>query len=225
MTEIASPDRAPNGVQSGPSDAVPTEPGSQERGGIHRRGGQHRVRWIALAAIIMAAIITFALAVAPPSTQAEVDSPLVGQRAPAITGTTITASAISGTEFTGIAFDLGALRGSFVVVDFFASWCIPCRTEQPELVKFAEQQNNGVFLVGVIFDDTIPGARSLLGPWVGLYPVIPDPGGRIALNYGVYSPPSKYVIDPEGTIVAKIIGPVTAAGLDSIITRAKVAGL
>ena len=64
MTEIASPDRAPNGVQSGPSDAVPTEPGSQERGGIHRRGGQHRVRWIALAAIIMAAIITFALAVA-----------------------------------------------------------------------------------------------------------------------------------------------------------------
>ena len=74
-------------------------------------------------------------------------------------------------------------------------------------------------------EDTTAASRSLLGPWVGLYPVITDPGGRIALDYGVYNPPSKYVIDPEGKVVTKIIGPVTAAGLDSVITRAQSQGL
>ena len=163
----------------------------------------------------MGAAITFALAVAPPSSQSEVKSPLLGRPAPVVTGT----------EITGGVFNLRSLRGHFVVIDFFASWCVPCRTEQPELVKFAEQQHNGVQLVGVIFEDTTAASRSLLGPWVGLYPVITDPGGRIALDYGVYNPPSKYVIDPEGKVVTKIIGPVTAAGLDSVITRAQSQGL
>jgi hypothetical protein len=45
---------------------------------------------------------------------------------------------------------------------------------------------------------------------VSLYPVVTDPGGATALNYGVSNPPSKYIIDPRGTVVAKIIGPVTA---------------
>ncbi|MBF6558302.1 MAG: redoxin domain-containing protein [Acidimicrobiales bacterium] len=135
------------------------------------------------------------------------------------------APAISGTQITGGTFDLRTLRGHFVVIDFVASWCVPCRTEQPQLVKFAEEQHNGALLVGVVFEDATSGIRSLLGPWVGLYPVIIDPGGRIALDYGVYNPPSKYVIDPSGTVVVKIIGPVTAAQLDAVIARAKARGL
>ena len=211
MTEFAVPDQAPVVAHSNPSHAARPEPESRGLGGARRRNGRHRVRWVALITGLVAATVVFTLAVAPPSTQSEVDSPVVGRPAPVVTGT----------QITGGTFALGALRGHFVVIDFFASWCVPCRTEQPQLVKFAEQQNNGALLVGVIFEDTTSGIRSLLGPWVGLYPVITDPGGRIALNYGVYNPPSKYVIDPEGRVVAKIIGPVTAAGLDSIITRAK----
>jgi alkyl hydroperoxide reductase subunit AhpC len=65
----------------------------------------------------------------------------------------------------------------------------------------------------------------MLGLWRGLYPVIGDPGGTIALNYGVDNPPSKYVIDPRGRVVAKIIGPVTAVGLDSLIKRSIGEGL
>lgn len=151
----------------------------------------------------------------PPATQYEADSPLLGHRAPPIAGQTILDQ----------PFGLGALRGQFVVVDFFSSWCVPCRTEQPELVKFAEHPGHGAVLVGVIFEDSTPAIRSLLGPWVGLYPVLSDPGGRTALDYGVDNPPSKYVIDPAGIVVTKIVGPVTAAGLDAVIARAKARGL
>jgi cytochrome c biogenesis protein CcmG/thiol:disulfide interchange protein DsbE len=215
VTALAVPNQPDILAHADPSD--PGQPGldSQSLKTGRRKGGRRLIRWIALATGVMAVFIIFALAVAPPSTQSEVNSPLVGHRAPAI----------AGTEITGSPFDLGTLRGHFLVIDFFASWCVPCRTEQPELVRFAEHQDNGARLVGVIFEDPTSAIRSLLGPWIGLYPVVTDPGGRIALNYGVYNPPSKYVIDPEGTVVAKIIGPVTAAGLDSVVARAKAQGL
>ena len=179
------------------------------------RGSRHVIRWIATIAGLLVAIVVVAISVAPPSTLAEVHSPLVGHQSPAI----------AGTDITGSRFDLGAQRGHFVVVDFFASWCVPCRTEQPQLVKFAEEQRNGATLVGVIFLDTVAAIRSLLGPWKGSYPVMVDPGGHVALNFGVFNPPSKYVIDAKGIVVAKIIGPVTAGELDSIVSRAIAQGL
>jgi len=161
----------------------------------------------------MVAVIAV-VATAPPVTQYQAHSPLFGHQAPAIGGPTI----------TGQSFDLDALRGQFVVIDFFSSWCVPCRTEQPELVRFAKAQlatERGAILVGVVFEDSVSAIGSLLGSWRGLYPVLTDPGGRIALDYGVDNPPSKYVIDPHGVVVAKIVGPVTAAGLDAVIARAK----
>ena len=142
-------------------------------------------------------------------------SPLVGHRAPAIIGKTL----------LGQPFNLYALRGHFVVIDFFSSWCVPCRTEQPQLVRFAKQPYGGAQLVGVVFQDLNASALTMLGPWRGLYPVLGDSGGRYALNYGVDNPPSKYVIDPKGRVIAKIIGPVTAAGLDALLKRASVQGL
>lgn len=175
----------------------------------------HRVRWIALAVGGGLIAVMVVLATAPPTTQYEADSPLIGHRAPAVTGRTL----------LGERFDLSTLRGHFAVIDFFASWCVPCQSEQPELVRFAEHPRAGAELVGVVFHDSTASIRALIGPWAGLYPVLIDPGGTIALNYGVDNPPSKYVIDPRGRVVAKIIGPVTAAGLDSVIKRAQAEGL
>lgn len=177
---------------------------------------RHPIRWVALVvALVMVAVIVV-VGTAPPATQYEADSPLLGHLAPEVSGLTI----------TGQPFDLHALRGRFVVIDFFSSWCVPCRTEQPELVRFAKQQiakpqGEGAVLVGIVFEDSVAAIRSLLGLWLGLYPVIADSGGRLANDYGVDNPPSKYVIDPRGVIVAKIIGPVTAAGLDAVIAKAK----
>ncbi len=180
------------------------------------RRPKHPIRWIALpTALIMVALVAV-VAHDPPATQYEAESPLLGHQEPAISGSTIV---------PGQPFDLNTLRGQFVVVDFFSSWCVPCRTEQPEFVKFAEHPRDQAVLVGVIFQDSVSAIRAMLGPWIGLYPVLVDPGGQIALQYGVDNPPSKYVIDPEGRVVTKIVGPVTAAGLDAVITQAARRGL
>lgn len=79
-------------------------------------------------------------------------------------------------------------------------------------------------LVGVIFEDTVSNIRGFLGSELGRYPVAADPGGRIALDYGVDNPPEKYLVAPNGVIFEKIIGPVTTAGLDRQIANAKAEG-
>ena len=197
---------------SGPSKSEPIAMGSEaiSNGQTQERGGRHVTRWIATIAGLLAAIFVVAMSVSPQSTHAEVYSPLVGHQSPAVTGT----------YFTQSAFDLGPQRGHFVVVDFSASWCVPCRTEQPHSLKFAEEQRNGATFVGVNFLDIVTGLRSFLGPWKGLYPVTIDPGRRLALNFGAPNPSFKYVIDAKGIVVAKIIGPGTAGELDSIASRA-----
>jgi cytochrome c biogenesis protein CcmG, thiol:disulfide interchange protein DsbE len=177
---------------------------------------RHPVRWVALAAALTLVALVVVIATDPPATEYEADSPLVGQHAPSVSAETL----------TGQHFDLGALRGRFVLIDFFSSWCVPCRREQPELVRFAQQQiakprGDGAVLVGIVFHDSDAAILSLLGSWRGLYPALNDPGGSFALAYGVDNPPSKYVVDPKGIVVAKIIGPVTAAGLDTAIAKAK----
>jgi len=180
-----------------------------------RRVRPHIVRAIVAVVGVGLVGLTLLLATAKPTTVYQADSPLVGHRAPEIMGTTL----------LGQPFNLRAFRGHYVVVDFFSSWCVACRTEQPQLIRFAEHPYHGAQLVGVVFQDLNASALAMLGPWRGLYPVIGDPGGKIALNYGVDNPPSKYVIDPRGRVVAKIIGPVTTVGLDSLLKRAIGEGL
>lgn len=189
--------------------------GPIDRVGRQGQRPRHRVRWIVLLVALAVGGIIFLLASAPPTTQLEANSPLVGHRAPAFSAVTL----------TGQAFHLRAGRGHFVVLDFFSSWCVPCRTEQPQLIRFAQYPPHGAELVGIVFQDSRASIRSLLGPWVGLYPVITDPQGTIALDYGVDNPPSKYVIDPQGRVVAKLVGPVTAPGLDAVIQEARSKGL
>jgi len=183
------------------------------RSNLRRR---HTARWVAGVALVVGAALVAVLATRPPATATEVDTPLVGQTAPPINGTTL----------GGATFRLSALRGRWVVVNFFASWCPPCQQEQPELVAFAyaHRSPGDAALVGVVFDDSASTARGFMRSTGAPWPAVVDPGGQIALDYGVRGPPETFFVSPGGTVVAHFDGPMTNASLDYWLARAQGGG-
>jgi cytochrome c biogenesis protein CcmG/thiol:disulfide interchange protein DsbE len=110
-------------------------------------------------------------------------------------------------------------RGSVVVLNFWASWCIPCRVEHPELTLASSMyEGRGVKFFGVLYDDSEANGRSWIREVGGQrYPALIDDGARTAIDYGLYGVPETFVIDQQGRVVQKHIGPITAAQLSGII--------
>jgi cytochrome c biogenesis protein CcmG/thiol:disulfide interchange protein DsbE len=184
--------------------------GADPRDTIHRR---HTAKWVAGVTLVVGAALVALLATRPPQTVTEVDTPLVGQSAPSITGPTL----------GGGSFNLSAWRGRWVIVNFSASWCPPCQQEQPELVAFAyaHRSPEAAALVGVVFDDSASTARSFMRSTGATWPAVIDDGGQIALDYGVRGPPETFIVSPDGTVVAHFDGPMTNASLDYWLSRAQ----
>jgi len=177
---------------------------------------RHTARWAALGVLVVAAGLIAVLATRPPATVAEVQSPLVGHLAPPVRGVTV----------DGRAFALPRAPGTYVVVNFFASWCVPCQEEGPELVKFAFEHDRpgDPQLVSVVFDDSTADARTYQATLGATWPTLADPRGTTALTFGVRAPPSTFLVAPDGRVVAYIIAPVTASDLDTLIAQARASG-
>lgn len=126
------------------------------------------------------------------------------------------APAILGSTLDGEAFDLDALRGRWVMVNFFASWCVPCQQEHPELTSFDRRhsQAGDVQLISVVFGDDTDKVRQFFDRNGGDWPVVVGDVGRVALDYGVTAPPETFVIDPAGIVRARFAFPVTGLFLD-----------
>jgi cytochrome c biogenesis protein CcmG, thiol:disulfide interchange protein DsbE len=108
---------------------------------------------------------------------------------------------------------LAGLKGHAVVVNFFASWCVPCRVEHPLLLRLAQQDH--LPLVGIAYKDKPADANRLLTTFGDPYKQIGmDQDGRVGLDFGVYGVPETYVIDANGIIRRRFVGPLTSETVD-----------
>ncbi|MBW3672216.1 MAG: TlpA family protein disulfide reductase [Acidobacteria bacterium] len=137
-------------------------------------------------------------------------SPLIGKSAPEFTLRDVT---------TGEVVSMEAVRGKPMVVNFWATWCVPCYAEHPYLVAAARQYGEQAMFVGVIYDDEEEAVNRFLRQYGRSYPVLRDPDGRAAIAYGIFGVPETFFIDSSGTIVAKHVGPLDRSTLQQYLSQ------
>jgi cytochrome c biogenesis protein CcmG, thiol:disulfide interchange protein DsbE len=155
--------------------------------------------WIGMAAVVIPLLLVLASGLR--RDPRALPSPLVGRMAPAF-----------GLQlFSGGRLTLGEIRGRLVVLNFWASWCVPaCTDEAPSLQAIWEQyRTKGVTVVGVNIQDREAPARAFIQRFGLTFPTGMDPRGVIAIDYGVYGVPETYLIDQSGRIVYKYAGAVS----------------
>ena len=124
------------------------------------------------------------------------------------------------TTFDGDELRLSDLRGQVVMLDFWASWCSPCRQEAPVLAAaYTHYKAQGVEFVGVAIWDIEDEAKRFAVESGATYPMGVDTKGNIAIDYGLTGIPEKYFIDANGKIVRKFVGPVTEEILESVFSE------
>ena len=125
----------------------------------------------------------------------------------------------AATTLDGEEVSIDDYRGRWVVLNFFASWCVPCLEEHPELLPSTPPTAPRATPCssGVTFDDKADDARAFFEEHGGDWPVIDDPENSIGVAYGVAQVPETFVIPPNGTVVQRFAGAVTQAELDELI--------
>ena len=113
----------------------------------------------------------------------------------------------------GGSLRLSSLRGRPVLVNFWASWCLPCRDEAPMLNQ-AARDGDGLVVLGVVYRDTPDKARAFRDEFRLGFPVLLD-GDRTAVLYGLTGVPETFFISPDGRIVSRHAGPLTASALEA----------
>lgn len=113
-------------------------------------------------------------------------------------------------RYDGDELTLSDLRGQVVVVNFWASWCTPCRYEQPILERaWRRYKDKGVVFIGVDYVDTEPAARAYLAEFDVTYPNGPDLGGKISRAYRIRGVPETFFVSRDGRVADVEIGPLS----------------
>jgi cytochrome c biogenesis protein CcmG/thiol:disulfide interchange protein DsbE len=134
----------------------------------------------------------------------------VGETAPGIVGTTL----------DGAPFDLAAMRGRPVIVNFWGPSCVPCRDEFPLLAaKLAAHHADGLVIVGILTDDPPEPARDFIAEYGAAWPTVVDPDKAIKTAYRVAARPQTYFIDRSGVIRSIQVGEVTEADFERQYAR------
>ncbi|HET6950515.1 MAG TPA: redoxin domain-containing protein [Acidimicrobiales bacterium] len=199
------PDETPPAGAGGANTG--TDTGAVEGDDLPRRSRTGKIVSAVVAVLLLGFVAV--LATREPASERRADSPLVGRTVPALAGPTI----------DGGSFDIDDHAGRWVVVNFFATWCQPCRQEHPQLKAFDEEHRTlgDVAVVSVPYRDADENIREYFADNGGDWPVLVNDDGRAAVDFGVVKVPETYLVDPTGQVVAKFVGGVTQAGMDDVI--------
>ncbi|MGH3242243.1 MAG: TlpA family protein disulfide reductase [Spirillospora sp.] len=131
---------------------------------------------------------------------------------------------VSGEHLDGRPFKLADLKGKVVVVNFWASWCAPCRGEAPSLQQvYGENKAKGVEFLGVNFKDSKANAQAFERKFKVTYPSLFDANGQVTLAFREVPPsavPSTLVLDRQGRVAARVIGATTYSKLNPLVAKA-----
>ncbi|MGH9030515.1 MAG: TlpA family protein disulfide reductase [Acidimicrobiia bacterium] len=183
--------------------------GMEERPARTGRRRRHPVRWTVLTVGVVF-IVGWAIVAGQRLGQdpTVVRSPLLGKPAPTFTLPSLEGGEVSDADYAGRLY----------VVNFWASWCVPCRDEAPHLQAFYERWSpEGIGMIGIVYNDTEGKARGFRDEFGLTFPQAMDPGGRTAVDFGVFGIPETYVVDRRGVIMAKLIGAVGPTTLDEVV--------
>lgn len=170
--------------------------------------GPARIASIAVGLVVVVLVVLLALG---RDTDPEGGDPLVGARTPPVTGQLVGGAG---------SYDIDDHRGSWVLVNFFATWCPPCVAEHPELVALDAwgRERGDVELVSVVFNDPPEVVAEFFAERGGDWPVIDNPA--VPIDFRVSQVPESFLVSPAGQIVLHVPGQITAAEIERLIEEA-----
>jgi cytochrome c biogenesis protein CcmG/thiol:disulfide interchange protein DsbE len=183
------------------------------------------VNWKRAAIAVMAAVPLVALfAFGFTRNPAEIPSPLPGHQAPPFALAVFSPGTGSNSPSVGDSIHLSKFAGKVVVVNFFASWCLPCRAEHAALSQAATKYSgSGVQFIGILYNDQPDAGLQWIDEMGGMtYPAVLDHESRTAIDYGIYGVPETFIIDTRGRVAHKELGPVTESLLSRVLDSLRV---
>lgn len=194
--------------------AVGGEPATPDEARVPRRSGR-TVLWAALGTGVVVAVLIAVMASARPSSDVSAKSPLLGRPAPQI----------AGPGLAGGRYSLSQFRGKWVLVNFMATWCPPCRQEMPQLLTFAHEHaaKKDAIVLTVVDDPSNAGdLRSYLAAQGARWPAVDAPAATV--SYGLSGLPSSFLVAPNGTVFAYLLGEIRSPEVDSWIRQGAAKG-